>query len=153
MTDCDGLASFAGAYDVLSDDPGAFVGNFSVLIPKNDLSSVAGIGWNDLPIFFGGSAGQISGFALQYRDGYGSTSGANNDDQGHHFAAFLQLGFNNSLIGGIAGTAYEHYEGTSDNQGDINLANFAANLGAQLKAGSIKPNQVDQIIKSKLCAN
>jgi hypothetical protein len=151
MTDCQGLAAFASAMATVMGSVADFVNAFSVLTPAASGESTFGVSWNSEPVFFGGAAGQTSGFSLQYQDGYGSTAGPNSSDQGHHFAGLFQFGYQNPTLSGIGAFGYEYYEGTTENQGDINLGNFAASLGAQLRAGTITPSGVASQIGT-LCA-
>ena len=71
------------------------------------------------------------------------------NDQSHHFAAFFQLGFRaGKEVGVFAAQLYDAHTG---NSGDRALGQWAAELGAQLRAGTITQDQVSQRIRSTLC--
>jgi RHS repeat-associated protein len=152
ISDCTGLADFAAGAAAISTSSAQFESAFSVLTPPANFESLTGVSWNTDPVVLGGHTGEVSGFATQYQDGYGSPSGANNSDQAHHFAAFFQLGYN--LPPGLSNFgAYfqEWFEGTLSNQGDINLAIAAASLGYAVRNGSLSPSQVSSAIQNTIC--
>lgn len=139
VTDCEALANFAE--DLVLDmqvqgesSVQAFVMAFGVFVPGNrmvDLANRLGIqvpsfGTSDLPLNNGSVA---SGFAPGYQDAQNGVP--NNNDQAHHFAAFLIFGYQ---AGNVAGAISSFlYDVSHNNQGDIRLDIAAANLGAGLR--------------------
>ncbi len=99
--------------------------------------------------FGGGKDSPDNGYKIHFKDSYGADEPlfGNNADQSHHFAAFFQLGWSRgSMVGSMAGFAFG-----PNTLGDGNLAYFAATLGATLRAGKIKPNDVAGIVMRELC--
>ena len=151
ISDCEGLAEFAG---VAAAQDGSnilsFESDFQVLTPNSTavqaVPGVSGQSGNQL-VYLGNNYGQASGFQTQYQDSISPSQ-----DQGHHFAAFLQIGYwYGATVGSWAAVAYENLEGTSNNTGDMNLGAKAAQLGAGLSSGAIKPGQVADWIRQNIC--
>ena len=151
ISDCEGLAEFAG---VAAAQDGSnillFESDFQVLTPNSTavqaVPGVSGQSGNQL-VYLGNNYGQASGFQTQYQDSISPSQ-----DQGHHFAAFLQIGYwYEATVGSWAAVAYENLEGTSNNTGDMNLGAKAAQLGAGLSSGAIKPGQVADWIRQNIC--
>jgi hypothetical protein len=72
-----------------------------------------------------------------------------NGDQGHHFAAFFELGYEYSVAGlspgSLAAFVLEYVQGLDSgvmNVGDVNLGEAAAQIGAQLASKQISMSQV-----------
>jgi RHS repeat-associated protein len=87
-----------------------------------------------------------SGFLPQFQDQIP------NADQAHHFAAFFQIGFTYGAgTGAAAATWWERLEGTPGNAGDIALGAAAAQIGANVAAGTLAVNQVGAEIRNDLC--
>ena len=155
MTDCQGLAAFAGDAAMLTSSTAAFVQAFGVLTPDQLATGVSpGMSWNTNPVYL--NSGQPSGFDPSYQNTLPDNPVTGwNGDQGHHFAAFLQAGY---LYGfGTASSqawALEYWEGLNSgimNLGDVNLGEAAAQIGAGLAAGTIKPGDVAGIINNTIC--
>jgi len=125
---------------------------FGVLTPKRPGEEALDVAYNTNPVYFGNN-GKTSGFAAQFQDNFGSSQGPNNSDQGHHFAAFFQLGYQAPALTTIAPSVWEAMEGTLVNQGDINLGQAAAYLGAQLRSGSLAPSDIGSQIRSTICVH
>jgi hypothetical protein len=154
LDDCAALAAFANVMANFFDNAADYVTSFGVLTPSGGGMNLLGVANNSGAVFLKGNSTAPSGYANQFRDGYGSDEGQNNSDQGHHFAAFLQLGYLYPVLGSnIAPTAWEAYQGTLSNQGDINLGQAAASIGARLRSGNLKPSQIADEIKNTICAH
>jgi RHS repeat-associated protein len=139
VNDCQALANFAEdlALDMQAQGESsveAFVMGFGVFVPGNgmvDLANQLGI---QVPSFGNAYAplnnGSVaSGFASGYQDSQNGVP--NNNDQAHHFAAFLIFGYQ---AGNVAGSISSFlYDVSHNNQGDIWLGIAAANLGAGLR--------------------
>ena len=151
LTDCKGLAAFAGAMAQLLPSASDFVAAFGVLVSFYEGEQYAGVQWNDNPVTLGGNVGEASGFAAQYQNNYGSSEGPDNSDQGHHFAAFLQWGFAAPALVPIGPSLFEAIQGTLTNQGDINLGQAAMMMGAELAAGALQTTQIADQIRKLLC--
>jgi hypothetical protein len=149
--DCAGLAAFADQMAaILGGNVANFVGAFAVLTPQVLGEQALGVSWNTNPVFLGQNQG-VSGFASKFQDGYGTGAGPNASDQAHHFAAFFQAGFFNLAGATAAAYAFELFEGTPSNQGDINLGLAAAALGGLVSSGSVRPSDVGNYIRQGLC--
>ena len=132
MTDCQALAAFASTMATIFSSNDSFVQAFGVLTSDAGKGLVA---YNSEPVQLGGDS-HASGFATQFQDGYGSDQGPNSSDQAHHFAGFFQLGYQAPALTTIAPTIWEALGGTLSNQGDINLGQAAAYLGARAEVRS-----------------
>jgi hypothetical protein len=168
ITDCQALAAFADSLTGMSYQN--FASAFQVLTPGPSASkliaafgSAAGVlgtnGFAQLQPSYRNSSGnlqyyQASGYGSTYRDSLDS-----NSDQGHHFAAFFQLGFNLGFADGglssVFGTALANFvelENGLFNRGDINLAEKAFALGSQVGDKRLLTSQVGQRIRDEICA-
>lgn len=150
ISDCEALAEFADAA-ATSNTASGFVQDFGLLTPKQFASTITGVGTASPPIYMG--TGQPSGYLLQYQN----TPASDSSDQGHHFAAFFQLGF---LYGAADASAFAidfeileaGFNFQNINFGDISLGIAAAELGAEVKSGAISPGSVGTWIRQNLCA-
>jgi hypothetical protein len=132
---------------------------FGVLTPAHPILTLVGAANTKGPVFLQDNRDSRlrSGYKIQFRDGYGSGGSAlsddgwNHSDQGHHFAAFFQLGYNAGLLASAGPLVYELWQGTLTNQGDINLGNVAVNLGRRIRSGELKPYEVAGEILRTLC--
>jgi hypothetical protein len=154
--DCLGLAAFADQMAAaFGNDDAKFVQSFGVLTPYIPGEQIAGVAWNTDPVYLGSNQ-SASGFAAQYQDGFGTNAGANASDQAHHFAAFFQWGYADPPTASWSSTFWEVaqaiYNGSSINQGDLNLGYQAALLGAALAHGDVGLSQIGSSIRSSLCA-
>ena len=68
-------------------------------------------------------------------------------DAAHHFAAFLQLGFS---AGSAIGSAVAYLMDLS-NPADQELGRIAAGLGASLRSGALKAEDLGYQIRKTLC--
>jgi hypothetical protein len=159
-SDCEGLAAFASDMSTtFGNNKDKFVASFGILTPRDVASRVgagAGVTSSSSPVFL--NSGQASG----YKTGYQNTTPDNastgwNGDQGHHFAAFFQLGYQ---LGGTAGSVtsavFELLQATLTtnsglNMGDVQLGIDAALMGAGLKAGTISTADLAGQIRQTLC--
>jgi hypothetical protein len=128
LTNCQALGVYASDAALGNSSAAQFVNDFSNLNPN-----AVGI---PVYLYNGGNNGWQSQFQNTVDD-----SANGNGDQGHHFAAFLQLGYEFDV--GTASTAafvLEYLEAWSNggpvNQGDITLGIAAAQLGASLRSGT-----------------
>jgi len=88
-----------------------------------------------------------NGFKSQYKDGAKPVStlggvewhGGNNSDQSHHFAMFIQLGFYAPTWLG----QYANYVNDPATGGDNELGKAAISIGERLRAGKLKPQDVE----------
>ena len=141
-------------------DPADLNRAFGNLTPGQRASNVAGISTSANPVFL--YAGGSNGFAAQYQNtipdaGAGSP---NNGDQGHHFAAFFQIGF--AYGAGFGDALARIFEGGEMffnnlagsvgplNSGDIALGMAAVQIGADLASGRISTSGAAGRIRS-LC--
>jgi hypothetical protein len=158
MDDCDALANFARDVAATTQNATQFVQDLSVLIPETFLDSLPLVGlkwWTSSPVIL--NTGQASGYQAEYQNTLpdhpelGPVLG--NGDQGHHFAAYLEFGFQYGGaagdIGSYLGELLQSVGSGNLNQGDILLGRVAANIGAALKNG-LSP--IDSILDiSSLC--
>jgi hypothetical protein len=159
MTDCQALAQFTD--DNSAKSTTAFFQSFGVLTPSQFGTGFSGIASATGYITL--NAGQASGFQSQYQN----TAPDNpvtgwNGDQGHHFAAFFQLGQEwappSSYIGSALFEVGESLvnlvkgQGWDLNDGDIRLGAQAAGLGWAVSKGLIAPKDVGSWIRSNICA-
>jgi hypothetical protein len=130
-----------------------FVQSFGVFTPRRLDTSlfgsiVAGFSSSGQPIVLQ-PQNTSSGFAGGFQDTVDHRA-----DQAHHFAAFLQVGY---LLGTAAGDllakAFEAMEGTPFNEGDKALGAYAAELGAELRAGTLKSEDLGDKIRSTVCGH
>jgi hypothetical protein len=152
---CQALADFAqvaAGQDGVSKD--AFVNDFQVLTPNlTVVKLIPGVYGTNQYVNLN-TKGLPTGFAPQFVD-----SQIPNSDQGHHFAAYFQLGYVwTALSGKVLGPVYEFAEGlisgaSTSNPGDVNLANAAAGLGWELRTGALAPADVSAQIRQTICAN
>ena len=92
-------------------------------------------------------------FKPEYRDSLNP-----NEDQSHHFAAFVELG---TFSGKFAADEYayildgRHIKGEHGedlyNPNDVNLGRAGAELGGMLKSGAKKTNEVGPWIRDHIC--
>ena len=158
-SDCEALADFSDTMASGSESDNQFIRDFGVLTPAGLAANVSGIatsGKTDLVYL---NTGQASGFANVYQntvpDGRANDPSWNGD-QGHHFAAFLQWGYNHPLLGATAAYSYEQLQAVFGfngpvNEGDINLGMVAAKWGSDLKAGTISRSELGEKIQDGLC--
>ena len=154
-TDCEALAEFADEMAGMTSSKDAFVEAFGVLVPKQLATQVGRVPWNSRPVYL--NTGQPSGYAPEYQNTTpdGRTGDPSwNGDQGHHFAAFFEYGYQNPGSG--SSTAYwfevlEGFRGTF-NQNDVNLGVVAAQMGAALKAGIRSASEIAGLIRDLVCA-
>jgi hypothetical protein len=147
VSDCDALAAFAANLAQNTNDPNIFVEDFSVLVPSAGATSFF-IETSSYPVAL--NTGQASGYLSQYQNTLpdNPTTGWNGD-QGHHFAAFFELGYEYSVAGlspgSLAAFALEYIQGMDSgvmNVGDVNLGEAAAQIGAALASKQISLSQV-----------
>ena len=146
VRDCDALADFATAAGTGATAK-QLEQDFGLLVPTDWRTQ--GIPSSNSSVGF---VSPTSAFQTQYQNTNGDTT-----DQTHHFAAFFELGFQLGLNSATAlAEAFETWEGIKDplgfNQGDVNLAIAAASLGAQLKQGTILPDELGTIIEDTICS-
>jgi len=130
--------------------------DFGALVPKQAASSVLKY-WNTNAVTLWSSG--PSGFAKPFQNTTDDSSNGNGD-QGHHFAAFFEFGYQyGGAVGGVATDIFELTEsfigmlkgqGFSLNGGDIALGLVAAQIGSDLKAGKISREGVSSEIQ-RLC--
>jgi RHS repeat-associated protein len=159
MTDCQALAQFAD--DNAAKSSTAFFQSFGVLTPSQFGTDVSDIASSTSPIKL--NSGQASGFQSEYQNTTpdNPTSGWNGD-QGHHFAAFFQLGQEwnppASYIGSAlfeVGESLLHLikgQGWDLNDGDIRLGAQAAGLGWAVSKGLVAAKDVGNWIRNNICA-
>jgi RHS repeat-associated protein len=129
LTNCQALGEYASAAAWDNGSASQFVKDFSNLVPSAN--------FNEVQLYNGGNNGFLSQFQNTVNDNaYG------NGDQAHHFAAFLQLGYEFDVgTASAASFVLEWYEawrnGGPVNQGDIALGIYAAELGAGLRSGTV----------------
>jgi RHS repeat-associated protein len=91
-------------------------------------------------------------FKPQFRDSLNP-----NEDQSHHFAAYLEL---STMTGKTAAEIYawysdgRHNQGPNkdqDNQGDVRLGDAAAEIGGMLHDKTLKPSEVGDWIRENIC--
>jgi hypothetical protein len=126
-----------------------------VLVPNVIASQVGLTYWNTQAVIL--NTGQASGYAKIYQNTVPDNAN-NNGDQGHHFAAFLELGYQfggDGSLASIASAVYEYAQalgqGATLNKGDIQLGITAAQIGAGLRNGNISAGQVGGIINYSIC--
>ena len=167
MNDCQGLASYVATIaDPLSYlDPATAAKKLDtamvILTPSLDVSgvrvplppSVSSTSSSGGLVNFNDYS-QPNGYLPEYQDGFGS--GANSSqistaDQGHHFAAFFQLGFvYGASVGASSASFLEMLQGSASNQGDINLGIVAARIGDYVHRGILSVDQVaDALVSGK----
>jgi RHS repeat-associated protein len=129
-TNCQALGDYAGAAAFNNNSPSQFVYDFRNLNPD----AVP----NDVTLYNGGD----NGFQAQFQNTVNDLGVAGNGDQAHHFAYFLQLGFQSgsSSVASLAALVLEQYEalqtGSVVNTGDVALGIAAAQIGANLRNGT-----------------
>ncbi|HTA70437.1 MAG TPA: RHS repeat-associated core domain-containing protein [Bryobacteraceae bacterium] len=148
-TDCQAMADFASAAAGQDSAAGLVVADFQVLTPNQTpiwaVPGVQGQSGNNL-VILGNNPGQTSGFQSQYQD-----SIFPNQDQTHHFAAFLQLGYSYGILAVPVANLWELLEGTPGNVGDIALGQAAVKAGAMLANGTLKPSDLADWIRQNIC--
>ncbi len=86
------------------------------------------------------TAGVPSGYLPQFQNTLDDQPGWNGD-QGHHFAAFFDLGYFSGRTARLVAVIYERGQAaareTAVNQGDIDLGIQAAQIGLELGSGTI----------------
>ena len=147
--DCVDMSNFASeAALVYGGDAAKTVDAFGILTPNNRFLQLAAIQTSSQPVLFG--TGLKSGYLPQYRNSDVDVNG----DQGHHFAAFFQIGFRGGIgAASAAAVALEMAEGISSpfNYGDVSLALAAGQIGADLSKGYLHPNDLGNRIVHDLC--
>jgi hypothetical protein len=173
MTECEGLATFADELFKGSGSPAITHPNaamavwFDAITPDNGqpgmgLLRSAGLVYS-LPekteaTYLGtwASTASANGFQAQFKDGAtfqgdtlkGRWTGGSNIDQSHHFAFFLQLGFNTG--GGVLPQIASFFLDPL-NAGDRNLSGAAMDIGARFAAGFIAPKDLGNVIRKEIC--
>jgi hypothetical protein len=155
-TDCDALAEFSAIAADRSQTNEQFISSFGALIPRQAASSVLKY-WNTSAVTLWSSG--PSGFAKPFQNTIDDSPNGNGD-QGHHFAAFFEFGYQyGGAIGGVAADVFELTEafvnalkgqGFNLNGGDITLGLVAAQLGSNLKAGTMTRGGISSEIQ-RLC--
>lgn len=150
LSDCDALATFADDAAEGSTNKDLLKNAFGLLVPsQTSTRNIPGIAYG---------AGGWTGFKSN-QSGYLSTyqnSPGDNSDQSHHFAAFFELGYvYGSKNGNVSSHLFEWAEaalgGAPINQGDVTLGTAAAQLGAEVSSGRIRPGEVGTWIREHLC--
>jgi hypothetical protein len=157
LSDCQGLAAFASTMAGLygNSDNAAFVQSFGVLVPQISATQIGGIPSNTNAVYL--NTGQASGYQSIYQNTTPDNPSTGwNGDQGHHFAAFFEFGFQyGGSLGAITSAVYEWaqaFGGSSGlNMGDIQLGITAAEMGAGLKAGTISAANIGNLINATVC--
>lgn len=152
ITDCQALISFVAEAADLFNTKESFIKSFSILTPNQAVvRSIPNLFGSSTPVIFNDRQ-MTSGYLTTYQDSFSP-----NSDQGHHFAAFFQLGY---AYGNFAGTTlkgymiasdWEHLEGTGANFGDVELGGKAFTMGTALKNGSLDPMFVSNTIRDEIC--
>jgi hypothetical protein len=159
MSDCQGLAAFAGDAAMLTSSTQGFVQAFGVLTPQQLATGLApGMSWNTNPVFL--NSGQPSGFDSAYQNTLPDNPVTGwNGDQGHHFAAFLQAGYlYGSGTASFQAWALEYWEGLDSgimNLGDVNLGEAAAQSAQvwwleQLRRATLPVSSITQYANNEL---
>ena len=145
LRDCEALAQFFDAAGISATKQQLFqdAGN---LVPSSIETFV--IPHNLKPISF---VGKTSGYLPIFQNTPGD-----NTDQTHHFAAFFEFGYRfGAKAAASIGSLREQLEAIYDplglNEGDIELAVAAGNLGAYLSMGILPPDEVGQAIRENIC--
>ena len=150
-TNCQALTDYAGAAAYGNNSAAKFVNDFMNLVPSGWWSPLipSVTAGQQVVLYQGGDNGFLSQFRNTVDD-----SANGNGDQAHHFAAFLEWGYEfGSAAGQTASSFLEFAQGLYNgtvNGGDINLGNFAAQIGADLRSGTISITAAVQKI-SGLC--
>ena len=140
-SDCEALGAFTDLASVDAGNAYQFVRSFGILTPVTVAGLVASIVSSANRVYL--NTGQASGYAANFQNISPDNARTGwNGDQGHHFAAFLQLGYQmGAAAGGIASDIFERFQalfrGETVNRGDIALGIVAAQIGGGLKAGEI----------------
>jgi hypothetical protein len=148
-SDCEALADFAdlAAIGTTRDQ---FVNNFGLFVPSNDVSvqnannlgfHIAGV---TTPVILLPAGTGSSGYAPMFQEKLDPV----NIDQTHHFAAYFELGYSAGYEIAV-GAAIQH-DISPLNTGDIFLGMAAANIGAAVRGGEVRPSDVGSLIR-KLC--
>jgi RHS repeat-associated protein len=154
ITDCQALATFAdfaanseSINSYFAQDFGVFFSGSDKWVQKANNVGIPIAGSSDPVTFLPPGSTIGSGFGAQYQD-----FDPMYPDQAHHFAAFFELGF---FAGAPAGAAAAYrLDGINPskfNAGDVQLGIYASQLGADLKAGTIKASQIGNAIRQTLC--
>ncbi len=173
MNDCNAMGSYlAGMSSNIVSAGGGFGANelisaMNLFIPSENLgASLAKLGTGVIqgvrgPVVLGDSGAQ-SGYINQFQDWYPNP---NNQDQGHHFAFYLMLGYLNPKVanalgglgGDIVGQIGELLQKSPMNTGDVNLAGAAMQFGARLRGtttsqgSAISLNNVGSAFNNTFC--
>ena len=147
--DCQGLVAFLSSLAIVNGNNKAlFIRGIGLLVPS-------GIAANSVLPFTTGNVvylnrGQPSGFAAAYQNSTpdNPTTGWNGD-QAHHWAAFFEFGYvhGGGVVGNATADLYESFQSLfgqlgPTNDGDQRLGEVAVQLGAELAAGTINPEDV-----------
>jgi hypothetical protein len=131
-TDCHALSDYASAA-AYNSSTAHFVMSFMNLVPNTP--GIPSVG-HEVILYNGGDNGFASQFQNTVDDGPNG-----NCDQSHHFAAFLEFGYQFGAAAGVTeANVLEIWQsfknGGPINQGDILLGEMAAQLGAALRSGT-----------------
>jgi RHS repeat-associated protein len=155
LTDCQALADFADSAAAVSPTSKTFIQAFGALVPKTIASQVGLSYWNTSAVAL--NTGQASGYTEGYQNSVPDNA-SNNGDQGHHFAAFLELGYQfggDGSLASIASAVYEYAQavgqGATLNMGDIQLGITAAQIGAGLRNGNVSAGEVGALTNNSIC--
>ena len=131
---------------------------FGALVPGQFASKLSGLKYwsnSSVPLNIGSASGYDPSYQNTTPDGRAGDPSWNGD-QAHHFAAFLEFGYQwGAFAGAIAAADFEAAEallsGSSTNYGDVRLGAFAVQLGSDLKAHKISSSEVSCIISQTIC--
>jgi RHS repeat-associated protein len=161
LNECERLAQFAEEAAKQQSHPGSLVSWFQALIPNNggpQMQVLEALGYvtdTGMERYMGswGTGTPENGFQNQYKDGakaentLGGTvwSGGNNDDQSHHFAIFLIIGYHRPRLATFANWLND------PPGGDRNLGDKAIEIGERLRQNKITSGDLGEVIRSEIC--
>jgi RHS repeat-associated protein len=159
MNDCQALAGFAADVADATGTDDEFVKDFAALIPKINATQI-GLRWfNSMALFL--NTGQTSGYLQPFQNTVPDNPMTGwNGDQGHHFAAFFEFGYQYASLGpgSLSFFAYAYEWGQAGgsllapiNWGDVRLGGVAAMIGYDLKMGYTTRGAVSSQISDTLC--
>jgi hypothetical protein len=154
--DCDSLAIFAEAMaGFIADGPYArnqFIRAFGVLTPARfPITTIVPLvrTSSEQDVVYLQRSGAGSGYSSQFQN-----TGSTGEDQGHHFAAFLQVGYWYGLqLGSAAADWFERLQGTPNNEGDRALGRIAVSFGTAIRSGTLRPGDLGNRIRDEICAH
>jgi hypothetical protein len=156
LTDCQALAGFSDDAAASGGTNDQFVSDFGVLVPKGTAASIGLNSYNTAAVAL--NTGQASGYQSIYQNTIPDNQSTGwNGDQGHHFAAFFEFGYQyGGTAGSITSALYEWAQaafGGNDpiNMGDIQSGISAALIGSGLKSGDIAAGAVGGMIRNSIC--